>query len=347
MFSDVLPHVANLYCSAGSICFRGIDLSATGLGNSLDEANALRDAEFAERKSFILGPADLCFKTVAELKAAGHHLAGIAFPDDRLIESIRARVVFPRAEVFFPRQTISGHNRSVATMAEGTAAGIDPEMALLNAMLEVIERHASRRWWQGGCPPLMPSNSAAAYFDRLQRLWTRNEARPSGLLDITPQFGIPVFVAWSCQEDGRDLCFGTACRLQETDAVRAALKELFQMEFGLDVIHFRQRNGAALVEKEKAMLARASRLNLDDCTALLTHGDGPSRPAGCPDCLTSLQLAQHLCRFGIHFYAVDLLRTDDIHWAVHAFSSDVQQSGDPGTERRGAGGMPWSNWDLY
>ena len=207
-FPTNLPHIDNLICAVGNVEFHGPRLSATGLGDTIEKAEALRDAEFAERKSMVL------------------------YGDDDLGAGVSA----------------------------GTAAGSDPDMALVHAMLEAVERHASRRWWCWGMAGVKPTEADLQWFDELQRTWRRRSPSRVGLLDITPRHGIPVFAAWSCGDDGRDLCFRTACRLQRLDTIRAALKELHQMEFGLEVVRYRKENGLNLHRRERVYLAGARRL---------------------------------------------------------------------------------------
>lgn len=346
MYRDVLPDIANLYCAAGSILFRGVDVSATGLGDSIDEAETLRNAEFAERKSFILGPQDRCMKPAHDLDQAMWTIdAGIP-PAGQEIACLSVRDLATGGRSWIPEHMISGHGRPTALMAEGTAAGHNAEMAILNAVREALERYASSHWWQGQRVPSQPSALASMKFDELQQHWSRRHKRRAGLLNITPGFGVPVFVAWSCREDGRGLCFGMACHPRQEEAVKAALKELLQMEFGLDVIEYRQRNGVSLGMREQVMLARANRLKFDDCAALLTPGPEPGRVVmEADDHLTSARLATHLSRFGISFHVIDLPPTDAVHRVVHVLSPDLRLPERSAAARHGSTG--WTRWDLY
>ncbi len=292
MFSDELPHIDNLFYAVGNVEFHGARLSATGLGDSIEEAETLRDAEFAERKSVVLfGEGD------------------------------------PSAAVV------------------GTAAGPDPDTALVNAILEAVERHASKRWWHRGIAASRPTDADLQQFDELQSIWRRRTPRRGGLLDITPRHGIPVFAAWSSTDDGRDLCFGTACRLQRPDAVRAALKELHQMEFGLDVIRYRQSNGLALDRRERILLARARRLGVKRCRELLNPD--PESTSGMPMRLpnTPSQLDGHLAAYGITVLAAELPRTDDRYWIARAvLRTPCMAAASAGWQERSP---DWAKWDLY
>lgn len=342
MIDDELPYVANLFYAAGSVSFRGVDISATGLGETREEAIALRNVEFAERQSFVQGPKARCIARGGQLPP--DVWSGATLPADKAdkTEYLAARSLGSGAVTWFPARMISASGRPTDMMAEGTAAGTDREMATLNAAREAIERHAARHWWLEQSAPAVPSATALEHFNRLQERWQRHTPRRTELLDITPAFGVPVFAAWSCREDGRALCFGLACHPREEEAVRAALKELFQMEFGLDVAAYRQQKGVQPAQRERRMLDRASALTVDDCRALLTPGRDPAPPMDAGQSPTSAQLAAHLDRFGIALYAIDLPPTDARYRVVHAFSPDLRLPHGPGRPDR-----CWTGWDLY
>lgn len=349
MIDDELPHVANLFYAAGSVSFREVDISATGLGETREEAIALRNAEFAERRSFVLGPEVRCIAQDGQLPPGVWSSATLPVDRANETEYLAARSLGSGAVTWFPVRMISVGSRLADVVAEGTAAGSDGEMATLNAVREAIERHAARQWWLGLRAPAPPSATALEHFNCLQRQWRRHTPRRTELLDITPAFGVPVFAAWSCREDGRALCFGLACHPKEDQAVRVALKELYQMEFGLDVAAYRQRKGVQPAEREQRMLERAGALTVDDCIALLSPGRDPARPVEAGEPVTSTQLAAHLDRFGIALHAIDLPPTDARYQVVHAFSADLRLPHPPTTTQGKLDRtMPcWTGWDLY
>jgi hypothetical protein len=80
----------------------------------------------------------------------------------------------------------------------------------------------------------------------------------------------PVLVAWSCDARGLSPCFGMGCSAGSDDAARHALKELYQMEFGLDVIRHKARHGLTLSPFERHMLQRAAKLGVRDLCKRLT-----------------------------------------------------------------------------
>lgn len=363
MFSAELPQVSNLYCSATAVRFRGRDLSATGLGESLYEAERRRDAELAEGKAQVLGPAESHHGIPAEvMDGNGSTWDRIFFPAwagarlgvDPLkpTELVKLRRLHGVGDCFLPVAPLF-ERPSPLSIAQGVAAAGDPESALRNAILEVVERYASLRWWSGRLPAAPPSSVAADYFAKLQERWRRKRPRQTALLDITPAFGPPVFVAWSCGDDGRALCFGTACGTDEREAVYKALKELFQMEFGLDVIGYRRRHGVQLARRERLVRARASRLKKEDCAVLLTPVS-----AGAASVRPELQdhagaIAAQLAGAGVKLYALDLMRPDESHWAVKVLSPDLPipaRRAAPNPTPPGQGPAEtgaWLKWTLY
>ena len=162
----------------------------------------------------------------------------------------------------------------------GSAAGQDSVKAITRrALCEMVERRACLLWWSGSLDAHSPSLEARETFDHAKSRWPRVHVRKTGLVQLALGALPPVCVSWSCDERGMSLCFGTACASSSADAAQDALKELYQMEFGLDVIRHKARHGAALSPFERRMLARASTLREGDLDALLR----PSQPRGRPD----------------------------------------------------------------
>ena len=363
-FSARLPHVNSLYCCAVSERFQGVDLSATGLGETAEKAFVRCNAELAEGKSFVLGPTE-CFSATASDLAAYESLphsrssAGNKHPKDRrrseTLQCTVARLIGSEHKMAVPTGRLFGRNRPKPKMPEGIAAGTDPDMALQNAILETIERYASLNWWLGVHRGKQPSRSAVLYFDKIQSRWARTVPRRTGLLDISPDFGIPVFVAWSHETTGRGLCFGTASGLSDTDAVRAAFRELLQMEFGLDVARYRQSHGVKAARRERIKLARASRLGVHHCKALLAPQSCGSGDEKRERSMSPEQLAKRLACNRIRLFAVDLVRPDDRHFVVKTFSPDLQVSQSQNVQAHSGCALnhrennetPWIKWELY
>lgn len=147
----------------------------------------------------------------------------------------------------------------------GVAAGRDePDRVRDRAVLELVERWLCDRWWRGAIPACSPDQEARGGFQDAMNSWPRRVPRRTGLLQVGQAGFPPVCIAWSCDGDGRSVCFGTACRPGSGAAAIAALRELYQMEFGLAVILHRQRNGVPLTASEQRILGRAKQLSVDD-----------------------------------------------------------------------------------
>jgi ribosomal protein S12 methylthiotransferase accessory factor len=116
--------------------------------------------------------------------------------------------------------------------SNGCAAGPTREQATVSAILELVERDATGRWWYGrrsrpglrwqalGLPPRL-----------LKHLRTR--LRRTHVVDITSDIAIPVAAAFSCEPDGSDVVLGFAARPSLADAAASALTEMLQQEIAL------------------------------------------------------------------------------------------------------------------
>ncbi len=117
--------------------------------------------------------------------------------------------------------------------SSGCAAGETVAAATLAAVLELVERDATGRWWYGGRrrPPIGP---AAAGLPAGLAGFLTERTRQTVLFDITTDLGIPVVAAVSAEADGRDVALGFAARLDTPAAACAAATEMLQMEVALD-----------------------------------------------------------------------------------------------------------------
>jgi ribosomal protein S12 methylthiotransferase accessory factor len=118
--------------------------------------------------------------------------------------------------------------------SNGCASHAEAEGAKLGALLELIERDATARWWYG-CrrrPPMNTDEIGAA-----TPLWHAIGARErlSWLFDITSDIGIPVVAALSAERDGSDVALGFSAKTDLLAAIEAALTEMLQMEFSLAI----------------------------------------------------------------------------------------------------------------
>lgn len=165
----------------------------------------------------------------------------------------------------------------------GRAAGTDGSARVEErAGLELIERWVARRWWSGALPPFEPDPATAGAFSEAQARWPRLAPRRTKLVLLAKEDMPPVGVAWSAETGERGLCFGVACRRSGLEAARAALRELYQMEFGLDVARHRAAHGAPLTGTDRAVLERADGLGVAEIACLLE----PRAVADTRDCLS-------------------------------------------------------------
>lgn len=111
--------------------------------------------------------------------------------------------------------------------SNGTAAGTCLEDAVLQGLLELIERDAAGIWWYGRIrrpavtpePPLLAA-MRREYAERGRRLW---------LLDLTTDIGIPVCAAVSIGAEPESLQLGFGAHLDPALAVTRAITEANQL----------------------------------------------------------------------------------------------------------------------
>ena len=149
-------------------------------------------------------------------------------------------------------------------LSAGCAVAADAAGACLSALMELVERDALARWFEGGNPPApLALEHAAEAAAALAELREGSTARSTWLLDVTTELGIPVVVAASADSgtSGR-VCLGFAARATPAAAARAAVLEMAQMELALAVIARKaaEKGEGGLNPSDKAHLARAQAL---------------------------------------------------------------------------------------
>lgn len=119
-------------------------------------------------------------------------------------------------------------SRHGAWNSNGCAAGNCPEEAILQGLLEVVERDATAIWWYNELPrpAFAPEAVPAGHVRRVQGTlgpdWT------FWLLDLTHDLGIPVAAAVG-RHRGGDWALGFGCSLDAAMACERALTELVQL----------------------------------------------------------------------------------------------------------------------
>ncbi|HUQ57995.1 TOMM precursor leader peptide-binding protein [Lentzea sp.] len=120
---------------------------------------------------------------------------------------------------------------SVTSDSNGCAAGSSLEDAVLQGLLELVERDAVGIWWYNRTPvPGVDLDSFHdSWIDELRAVHA-GIGRQVWLLDVTSDLGVPVMVAVSRRTDGHreDIMFGCGAHLDPRLAARRALTELNQ-----------------------------------------------------------------------------------------------------------------------
>lgn len=199
----------------------------------------------------------------------------------------------------------------------GMAAGRDDVAQVqIRAILELIERWTCQSWWAGTLISSKPAHGTLTAFQTAQAKWKRRTPRQTGLLQLGQPELPPTCVAWSCDQSGRSLCLGAACRIDGPEAATAALRELYQMEFGLSVIQHRRAGGVELAASELYILDRANALSIGTMTDHFEEsGHTESRFQG--------DLSRALADAGIAVVVNQLDQTIDGHRIVIATSADL------------------------
>ncbi|TGQ07753.1 hypothetical protein EN809_014015 [Mesorhizobium sp. M2E.F.Ca.ET.166.01.1.1] len=118
--------------------------------------------------------------------------------------------------------------------SSGCAAGPSADAAKLAAILELVERDATGRWWYGRRQRRTIDPSCLSGIDTLVD-WVWDRERRTRLFDITSDIDVPVIAAASAEPDGRDVSVGFAAGKSLQSAATAALTEMLQMEISLGV----------------------------------------------------------------------------------------------------------------
>lgn len=119
---------------------------------------------------------------------------------------------------------------SVAADSNGCAAGSSVEDAVLQGLLELVERDAVAIWWYNRlrAPGVDLDSPADPWIDALRAAY-RGLGREFWVLDVTADLGVPTMVAVSRATSGpEDLLFGFGAHPDPVVAVRRALTELNQ-----------------------------------------------------------------------------------------------------------------------
>ncbi|WP_054007379.1 YcaO-like family protein [Cypionkella psychrotolerans] len=143
-----------------------------------------------------------------------------------------ATVLLPTDGVLIGRREAGDPAATAIADSNGCAAGTTKAQAMEAALLELIERDATGRWWYGRrLRPSLP----AALLDKWPELtrWLDGRTRLTRLLDLTTDIGIPVVAAVSTTSDGGVPALGFAARFEMVEAAGAAVAEMLGVEASL------------------------------------------------------------------------------------------------------------------
>ncbi|MBV8277352.1 MAG: YcaO-like family protein, partial [Verrucomicrobia bacterium] len=114
--------------------------------------------------------------------------------------------------------------------SNGNAAGNTLEEAILQGVLELVERDSVAIWWYNSIhrPAVDLPTFSEPYFAELEEHY-QQAGRRLWVLDITSDLGIPAFAAISSRLDGGGLLFGFGCHLDARLGIARALTEVNQL----------------------------------------------------------------------------------------------------------------------
>jgi ribosomal protein S12 methylthiotransferase accessory factor len=116
--------------------------------------------------------------------------------------------------------------------SNGCAAGNTREEAILQGLLELVERDSVGLWWYNRIRrPRVDLDSFGEPYFRTLADYYRSQGRDIWVLDITSDLGIPSFVALSCVggREGKEVVFGYGAHLDPAIGVLRAVTEMNQM----------------------------------------------------------------------------------------------------------------------
>jgi ribosomal protein S12 methylthiotransferase accessory factor len=346
VFSIASPFAPGLHCIGGELTIdadptattaAATRLSVTGNGETLAAALVSCLGEAAEYLSQFERPGDVAAVVAArdqtKLVSDGW-IAHAVLRADRTIDCVNAsdaitgEIALLPADLCLRRPNVRRVVEPVSALSSGAAAGPNFQTAALRAVLELCERDAAAIWWLGGCRPKRfalehPATKAGA--ELIERLRQGETARRTMLLDITTDNGVPVVAAVSLDRDGRGMACGLSSRLTASDAARAAVLEMCQMEMAAPIAEAKRAEGgdAALNEADRRHLRRA-KFAAADCALLHPRVMSP-HAASLPAVAVGLKgLAGHLQNRGIRLFLVDHTRPDIGVAVARAVSPDLQ-----------------------
>ena len=344
LFTIASPFAPGFHCIGGEIAIAPdpaattatvVRLSVTGNGETLEAALVSCLGEAAEYLSQFERPGDIAAAVAANDQAnfvSDGWIGQATSNADRAIDCVHAfdaatgEAMRLPADFCLRRPQERMAIEPVTALSSGAAAGPSFEAAALRAVLELCERDAAAMWWLGGCRPKRfalehPATKSSA--ELIARLRQGETARRTMLFDITTDLGIPAVAAVSVDCDGKGMACGLSSRLTVSDAARAAVLEMCQMEMSAPMAEAKraERGDAALNAADRRHLRRAA-FAAADC-ALLQPAAVSLNAVSLPAADLKGFVAQLGSR-GIRLFLVDHTRHDVGVAVARAVSPDLQ-----------------------
>jgi len=230
----------DVQAKVGAICEAIERYSGVFRGDEPRQRARFVDLDGAIHPSDLLGFSDLQYDTRNEWNSknlSSYHIVPERFDESRALDwttawSLRddAPRLVPTGYCYFGHPDIAEHF-FCASDANGNAAGNTLEEAILQGLLEIVERDAAAIWWYNRLRvPAVDLDAMNEPYVEILREHYRQLDRTLWLLDLTTDLGIPVFAGVSQRHGGptEDVLLGFGAHLDPRMAAMRALTELNQ-----------------------------------------------------------------------------------------------------------------------
>lgn len=292
------------------VCFLGglfRQTSVSGLGSNPISALARLQGEVAEVAALENYRCKPAREHNLDLAAAWSHL-----PYSRLRSWLEANNLATMELTAVPSGLLS---RDSMPRSEGCAAHQSVQAACLHGLAELIERDALTLWWAGGRRGRLLDDSSVS------------EERETIIIDISTDLPGVAIAAVSFELDGSRFACGTAAAPDRTGAIRAAKRELRQMEFSLDLIAMKESEIGPEALTDQDSLQKERSLAIDRSRFVRATISGPAEEEFISAPTDPVDWAEALSGHGIQILDVPLGAYFDL--SVRKIISPQLQSSNP------------------
>jgi thiazole/oxazole-forming peptide maturase SagD family component len=335
--SDLRAGLRSLSCGKGKT---DIQAKASALGEAIERYSGLfhGDEPTVRARSRDLAPADIVHpddlhhfsaaqfrdRDAWNARPSHFHWVGDALDPDALIEwtpvyslTERRHKLMPSSALFYAfRPHAEPYNAS--SNSNGCAAGSSLEDAVLQGLMELVERDATAIWWYNRLRKRRVDLASFhdPYFDAWQERY-RALGRDAWVLDLTTDLGIPTVVAVSYRVDktAQDIVFALGSHFDMAIAIGRALSEMNQ--FMAPVAHmpadgsgsYRFDDAVQIDFWEHATIEDNPYLVPDDTLPPVRAGDHVDRSSG--DLAEDVEIARRIVEeAGMELLVLDQTRVD-------------------------------------